>query len=388
MNLHEYQVKKLFSQYGLPVPNSYLCSTLSEVEHAIKASVGPWVVKCQVHANGRGKFGGVKIVYSREEVYVFAKKWLGKHFSIYQEKNICLKYPVNQILIETTTDITKELYLGITIDRSINQIIFVASMNGGTEIEKVAKEAPHLIHKITLDFLTGPQLYQGRKLAFKLGLSGKLLIQFSKIFMSLSILFLEKDLVSVEINPLAINSDENFICLDGKLNADNNAMFRQKRLFEMRDLKQENKCEVHASRWGLNYVALGGGNIGCIANGAGLAMGTMDIIRLHGGKPANFLDVGGAVEKEYIAEAFKILLLIKEVKVVLVNIFGGIVCCDLVSDGIITGVSESNIAIPIVVRLEGNNAELGTQKLKNSNLNIIVATDLNDMVRKVITAAV
>ncbi|KYP97610.1 succinyl-CoA synthetase subunit beta, partial [Sodalis-like endosymbiont of Proechinophthirus fluctus] len=271
------------------------------------------------------------------------------------------------------------------VDRSTRRVVFMESTEGGVEIEKVAEETPHLIHKVTLDPLTGPQPYQGRELAFKLGLSGKQVTQFSKIFMGLATLFLERDLALVEINPLVITSAGDLICLDGKLSADGNALFRQPELCEMRDQSQEDKREAHAAQWEMNYVALDG-DIGCMVNGAGLAMGTMDIVKLYGGEPANFLDVGGSATKERVTEAFKIILSDEKVKAALVNIFGGIVRCDLIADGIIGAVSEVGTRVPVVVRLEGNNAELGTKRLADSGLNIIVATSLTDAAQQVVAA--
>ena len=291
MNLHEYQAKQLFARYGLPAPVGYACTTPREAEEAAsKIGSGPWVVKCQVHAGGRGKAGGVKLVKSKEEIRAFAENWLGKRLVTYQTD--ALGQPVHQILVEGATDIDKELYLGAVVDRGTRRVVFMASTEGGVEIEKVADETPHLIHKTALD------------------------------------------LALVEINPLVITKQGDLICLDGKLSADGNALFRQAELREMRDPSQEDARESQAAQWELNYVALDG-NIGCMVNGAGLAMGTMDIVKLHGGEPANFLDVGGGATKERVTEAFKIILSDEKVKAVLVNIFGGIVRCDLIADGII-----------------------------------------------------
>lgn len=359
MNLHEYQAKQLFARYGLPAPVGYACTTPREAEEAAsKIGAGPWVVKCQVHAGGRGKAGGVKVVKSKEEIREFAEHWLGKRLVTYQTD--ANGQPVNQILVEAATDIDKELYLGAVVDRSSRRVVFMASTEGGVEIEKVAEETPHLIHKIAIDPLAGPMPYQGRELAFKLGLEGKQVQQFTKIFMGLATIFLERDLALIEINPLVITKQGDLICLDGKLGADGNALFRQPDLREMRDQSQEDPREAQAAQWELNYVALDG-NIGCMVNGAGLAMGTMDIVKLHGGEPANFLDVGGGATKERVTEAFKIILSDDNVKAVLVNIFGGIVRCDLIADGIIGAVAEVGVNVPVVVRLEGNNAELGAK---------------------------
>lgn len=384
MNLHEYQAKQLFTRYRLPAPAGYACSTPREAEEAAsKIGGGPWVVKCQVHAGGRGKAGGVKLVKTKEEIRAFAEQWLGKRLVTYQTD--ALGQPVHQILVESATDIAKELYLGAVVDRSSRRVVFMASTEGGVEIETVAHETPELIHKAVIDPLTGPMPYQGRELAFKLGLTGKLVNQFTNVFMGLATLFLERDLAMAEINPLVITSDDQLICLDGKLGVDGNALYRQPELREMHDPSQEDAREAQAAQWELNYVALDG-NIGCMVNGAGLAMGTMDIVKLHGGEPANFLDVGGGATKERVTEAFKIILSDENVKAVFVNIFGGIVRCDLIADGIIGAVEDVGVNVPVVVRLEGNNAELGAEKLAKSGLNIIAATSLTDAAERVVAA--
>ncbi|AOV96260.1 succinate--CoA ligase subunit beta [Edwardsiella hoshinae] len=384
MNLHEYQAKQLFARYGLPTPVGYACSTPRQAEEAAsKIGSGPWVVKCQVHAGGRGKAGGVKCVARKDEIRAFAEQWLGKRLVTYQTD--AQGQPVRQILVEGATEIAHELYLGAVIDRSSRRVVFMASTEGGVEIEQVAQQTPHLIHRVALDPLTGPQPYQGRELAFKLGLSGKQAQQFGQIFLGLATLFLQCDLTMAEINPLVITPQGDLLCLDGKLDVDSNALFRQPALREMEDPEQNDAREAHAAQWELNYVALEG-NIGCMVNGAGLAMGTMDIVKLHGGAPANFLDVGGGATKERVTEAFKIILSDEHVKAVLVNIFGGIVRCDLIADGIIGAVAEVGVHVPVVVRLEGNNAELGTQILADSGLNIIAATSLTDAARQVVAA--
>lgn len=293
---------------------------------------------------------------------------------------------MHKILVETCTDIQKELYLGAVLDRGTQRIVFMASTEGGVEIEKVAHETPEKIHKAIIDPLTGPQPYQGRELAFKLGLVGDQIKQFTAIFVGLARMFSEKDLALIEVNPLVITTAGNLHCLDAKIVADGNALYRQPGLREMHDPTQEDERESHAAKWELNYVALEG-NIGCMVNGAGLAMGTMDIVKLHGGQPANFLDVGGGATKERVTEAFKIILSDSAVKAVLVNIFGGIVRCDLIADGIIGAVNEVGVKVPVVVRLEGNNAELGAKKLAESGLNIIAANGLTDAAEKVVAAA-
>lgn len=342
------------------------------------------MIKCQVHAGGRGKAGGVKVTSNLDEIKAFAEKWLGQYLVTYQTD--AHGQPVNQVLVEEATDIARELYLGAVVDRGTRRVVFMASTEGGVEIEKVAEETPELIHKAIIDPLTGPMPYQGRELAFKLGLSGKQVSQFAKIFMGLATMFLERDLAMAEINPLVINTQGELICLDGKLGIDGNALYRQAELREMRDESQEDAREAQAAQWELNYVALDG-NIGCMVNGAGLAMGTMDIVKLHGGSPANFLDVGGGATKERVTEAFKIILSDDNVKAVFVNIFGGIVRCDLIADGIIGAVEEVGVNVPVVVRLEGNNAELGAQKLADSGLNIIAATSLADAAKQAVAAA-
>ncbi|ATG74505.1 succinate--CoA ligase subunit beta [Zobellella denitrificans] len=385
MNLHEYQAKQLFAEYGLPVSEGYACDNPQEaVEAASKIGGDMWVVKCQVHAGGRGKAGGVKLAKTKEEIREFAENWLGKNLVTYQTD--AKGQPVAKILVESCTDIDKELYLGAVVDRGTRRVVFMASTEGGVEIEKVAEETPELIHKAAIDPLVGPQPYQGRELAFKLGLKGDQIKQFTKIFMGLGQMFLDYDFALLEINPLVITTAGNLHCLDGKINIDSNALFRQPKLREMHDPSQDDAREAHAAKWELNYVALDG-NIGCMVNGAGLAMGTMDIVNLHGGSPANFLDVGGGATKERVTEAFKIILSDSNVKAVLVNIFGGIVRCDMIAEGIIGAVKEVGVKVPVVVRLEGNNAEAGAQKLAESGLNIIAATSLTDAAVQVVNAA-
>ena len=385
MNLHEYQSKQLFADYGLPVSTGFACDTPEEVAAKTKEIGGDkWVVKAQVHAGGRGKAGGVKLVSSPEEAAEFAKQWLGKNLVTFQTDEH--GQPVSKILVETCTDIASELYLGAVVDRTTRRIVFMASTEGGVEIEKVAEETPEKILKAEIDPLVGAQPYQGRDLAFKLGLEGKLVGQFTKIFLGLAKLFQEKDLALLEINPLVITEEGDLHCLDAKINLDSNALYRHPDLVAMRDPSQEDAREAEAAEWELNYVALDG-NIGCMVNGAGLAMGTMDIVNLNGGKPANFLDVGGGATKERVAEAFKIILSDDNVQAVLVNIFGGIVRCDMIAEGIIGAVEQVGVNVPVVVRLEGNNADLGAEKLASSGLNIIAATSLTDAAQQVVKAA-
>lgn len=385
MNLHEYQAKQLFADYGLPVSKGYACDTPEEaVEAAKKIGGDMWVVKAQVHAGGRGKAGGVKLVKSHEEIAEFASNWLGKNLVTYQtdEKG----QPVAKILVESCTDIANELYLGAVVDRGSRRVVFMASTEGGVEIEKVAEETPELIHKAVIDPLVGAQPYQARELAFKMGLNATQIKQFTKIFLGLSQMFHDYDFALLEINPLVITEEGNLHCLDGKINIDSNAVYRQKKMQEFHDPSQEDAREAHAASFELNYVALDG-NVGCMVNGAGLAMGTMDIVNLHGGKPANFLDVGGGATKERVSEAFKIILSDDNVKAVLVNIFGGIVRCDMIAEGIIGAVKEVGVKVPVVVRLEGTNAELGREVLAKSGLDIIAATSLKDAAVQVVKAA-
>ncbi|MEQ8803234.1 MAG: ADP-forming succinate--CoA ligase subunit beta [Haliea sp.] len=385
MNLHEYQGKQLFAEYGLPVSKGYAVDSPEEAVKAAETIGGDmWVVKAQVHAGGRGKAGGVKLVKTTDEIRDFANKWLGQNLVTYQtDEN---GQPVSKILVETCTDIAEELYLGAVVDRETRRIVFMASTEGGVEIEKVAEETPEKILRAVVDPLVGAQPYQGRDLAFKLGLEGEQIKQFVKIFMGLAQLFKDKDLALIEVNPLVITEQGNLHCLDAKLGVDGNALYRQPKLREMHDPSQEDAREALAAKWELNYVALDG-NIGCMVNGAGLAMGTMDIVKLHGGSPANFLDVGGGATKERVSEAFKIILSDANVKAVLINIFGGIVRCDLIADGVIGAVQEIGVEVPVVVRLEGNNAELGRKVLADSGLNIIAATSLTDAAQQVVKAA-
>ncbi|AEF54318.1 MULTISPECIES: ADP-forming succinate--CoA ligase subunit beta [Marinomonas] len=385
MNLHEYQAKQLFAEYGLPVSTGYAVDTPEEaVEAAKKIGGDKWVVKAQVHAGGRGKAGGVKLVDSYDEVKAFAANWLGKNLVTYQTD--ANGQPVAKILVESCTDIANELYLGAVVDRSTRKVVFMASTEGGVEIEKVAEETPELIHKAIIDPLVGAQPYQAREMAFKMGLNPTQIKQFTKIFLGLSQMFHDCDFALLEINPLVITDEGNLHCLDGKINIDSNAVYRQKKMQEFHDPSQEDEREAHAAQWELNYVALDG-NVGCMVNGAGLAMGTMDIVNLHGGKPANFLDVGGGATKERVAEAFKIILSDSNVKAVLVNIFGGIVRCDMIAEGIIGAVEQVGVNVPVVVRLEGTNAEKGREVLANSGLDIIAASSLKDAAEQVVKAA-
>ena len=385
MNLHEYQGKALFAGYGLPVSTGF---AVDSAEAAIKAAkdIGGdrWVVKAQVHAGGRGKAGGVKLVDSPDAVGQFAEQWLGERLVTYQTD--ASGQPVSRILVESFIEIVDELYLGAVVDRASRRIVFMASTEGGVEIEKVAEETPEKILKAEIDPLLGAQAFQGRDLAFRLGLSGAQIKQFVTIFLGLAKLFVDKDLALIEVNPLVVTDEGNLHCLDAKVVVDSNALYRQLELETMHDPSQEDEREAHAAEWELNYVALEG-SIGCMVNGAGLAMGTMDIVKLHGGSPANFLDVGGGATKERVTEAFKIILSDENVKAVLINIFGGIVRCDLIAEGVIGAVAEVGVALPVVVRLEGNNSALGREVLAGSGLNIEAAESLTDAAQKVVAAA-
>lgn len=385
MNLHEYQGKALFREYGLPVSSGVACDTTDEVLAAAKQIGGDiWVVKAQVHAGGRGKAGGVKLVKTEAEIREFCDRLIGTRLVTYQTD--AHGQPVSKILIESCTDIANELYLGAVVDRSTRRIVFMASTEGGVEIEKVAEETPEKILKAAIDPLVGPQPYQARQMGFKLGLNATQLKQFTQIFMGLAKLFDEKDVALIEVNPLVITDEGNLHCLDAKVVVDSNAMYRHPELGAMHDPSQEDEREAQAAKWELNYVALDG-NIGCMVNGAGLAMGTMDTVKLHGGSPANFLDVGGGATKERVAEAFKIILSDANVKAVFVNIFGGIVRCDMIAEGIIGAVEEVGVEVPVVVRLEGNSADKGAEILSQSDLNIIAGESLTDAAQKVVAAA-
>ena len=384
MNLHEYQSKALFRSYGIPVPHGKIAFSADEAVEAAQSLNGDRIiVKAQVHAGGRGKAGGVKIVDSAAEAGEVARAMLGTNLVTFQTD--ANGQPINRVLVEETCDIANELYLGVVLDRALRRVVIMASTEGGVEIEKVAEETPEKILKATLNPMTGVMPYQCRELAFGLGLKGDQIKQFTKLLIGLGKLVIDKDIALVEINPLVITGSGDLLCLDGKINIDSNALFRQPDLVEMRDKSQEDERENRAADWDLNYVALDG-EIGCMVNGAGLAMATMDIIQLKGGKPANFLDVGGGATKERVAEALKIILSDDNVKGILVNIFGGIVRCDLIAEGIIAAVAEVNISVPIVVRLEGTKATEGTAILNASDLNLIAAQDLGEAAAKIVAA--
>ena len=384
MNFHEYQAKQLFGDYGIAVPAGRVARSPEEAVDAAKAIGGDfWVVKAQIHAGGRGKAGGVKLAKTLEDVRKYAEGMLGTKMATYQTAGIEL--PVDSVLVTQATDIAKELYLSVLVDRASRSITFIASAEGGVEIEQVAAENPEAIKSLNVNFVQGLQPYQCREMGFALGLNAKQVGQLSKIMLGLYKLFNEKDLALVELNPLAILTNGDLAVLDGKINSDDNATFRHPDLAAMRDIRQEDETEVLASKHDLNYVTMDG-NIGCMVNGAGLAMATMDVIKLNGGEPANFLDVGGGANKERVTEAFKLILSSDKVKAIFVNIFGGIVRCDMIAEGIIAAVKEVGVKIPVIVRLEGTNVEKGKELLRNSGLAIIPADDINDGAKKSVAA--
>lgn len=384
MNLHEYQAKQLLQRYGIPTPNGMVVASTDEIASVTAQISGDaWVVKAQVHAGGRGKAGGVKVVKSVEEARHITEGLLGKPLVTYQ--NAPDGQPVNQVLIEQTLPIARELYLSMLVDRSLERVVMVVSSEGGMDIEEVAASTPEKILQEICDPLHGLVDYQARNLAFALGLSGEQIGAFTKLTKGLYKLFKEQDLSLLEINPLIVTADGKLVALDCKMSIDDNALYRQKALAEQRDWTQEDTKEAEAHTAGLNYIALNG-NIGCMVNGAGLAMATMDLIKLHGGAPANFLDVGGGATAETVAKAFKIILADANVKAILVNIFGGIMRCDIIAEGIMTAVKEVGIQIPVVVRLEGTNVDLGKKMLRESGLNIISAENLTDAAKQAVNA--
>lgn len=384
MNLHEYQAKSLLQKYGIPVPRGKVVASVDAVVPAtVEISVAAWVVKAQVHAGGRGKAGGVKVVQSVNEAQAVATALLGKTLVTYQ--NAPEGQPVQQVLIEETLPIARELYLSLLVDRTLERVVVVASEAGGMDIEEIAATSPDQILQEVCEPLNGLMDFQARNLAFKLGLVGEQVGVFSKMLKGLYRLFKENDLALLEINPLVVTHAGLLVALDCKMSVDDNALYRQKGLAEQRDWSQEDSKEAEAHHAGLNYIALNG-NIGCMVNGAGLAMATMDLIKLHGGAPANFLDVGGGATAETVAKAFKIILADSHVKAILVNIFGGIMRCDIIAEGIISAVKEVGIQIPVIVRLEGTNVDLGKEMLRNSGLNIISAENLTDAAQQAVKA--
>ncbi|MEO7073148.1 MAG: ADP-forming succinate--CoA ligase subunit beta [Rhodanobacter sp.] len=385
MNFHEYQAKELFAQYGIAVPPGKIANSPDAAVDAAKALGGSqWMVKAQIHAGGRGKSGGVKFCKNFDDVRAAAKAMIGTRMETYQSAGRAL--PVNMVLVTDATDIARELYLSILVDRDSKAISFIASKHGGVDIEQVARETPQDIHTIVVDFVEGLQPYQCRQLGFAMDLNPKQVNQLTKIMLGLYKLFNEKDLSLIELNPLAVLEDGNLAALDGKVNSDDNAEYRHPDLAAMRDLTQEDAAEAAAQQSNLNYVTMEG-NIGCMVNGAGLAMATMDVIKLAGGEPANFLDVGGGATKERVTEAFKLITSSDKVRCILVNIFGGIVRCDMIAEGIIAAVKDVGLKIPVVVRLQGTNVKKGRELLANSGLAITPADDLNDAAHKAVAAA-
>ena len=382
MNLHEYQGKELFAKFGLPVSKNRVITSADDVVNACRDIGGnKWVVKAQVHAGGRGKAGGVKLVSTPEEAAEFAINWLGKRLTTNQtDANGQL---VNSILVEECTDIAKELYLSAVVDRGTQRIVFIGSSEGGVNIEEVAENTPEKIIYEPIDPLTGPMGFQSRKISTVLGLDGEQSKQFSKMLPQLTDLFVTHDLSLLEINPLVITQGGKLHCLDAKINIDSNAVYRQPEIQAMHDPSQEDPRESEAALNDLSYVSLDG-NIGCMVNGAGLAMGTMDTIKYFGGSPANFLDVVGTATQDRVSKAFKLILADPEVRVVLVNIFGGIVRCDLIAEGILAAIEEVGVSIPVVVRLEGNNADIGSKILAESTAEIVSLNNLEDAAKKAV----
>ena len=384
MNLHEYQAKALFREYGLPVPEGQLASSDTDLAGLFSGMGGDrWVIKAQVHAGGRGKAGGVRLVSGLDQAVEYAGSLLGSRLVTYQTD--ADGQPVSQVLVELPVTIERELYLGAVIDRKLRRLVIMASTEGGVEIEKVAAEQPERIFKVAVHPLVGLQPFQCRQLGFALGLDQQQIKQFTRILDGLARLFVDKDLSLVEINPLVVTGGGELLCVDAKINIDDNALFRQKDLSTLRDESQEDARELRAKKWDLNYISLDG-NIGCMVNGAGLAMATMDLIKLRGGSPANFLDVGGTATKERVSEAFKIILSDDNVRTILVNIFGGIVRCDLIAEGIVGAVQEVGVSMPVIVRLEGNQAERGLEILDQSGFKIITAKGLDEAARLAVSA--
>jgi len=385
MNLHEYQAKNLFQHYQIPVPKGRVIDDLMDLESALaEVKSSGWVIKAQIHAGARGKAGGVQLVSDEAEAKVVAKRLLGSHLATIQTAG--KKLPVNALLIEETLTIQQEFYLSLLVDRATKRHTFVISAAGGMDIELVAEASPEKILTVSVDPVVGLMAYQCREVGFALGLTGNAFNQLSTIMKGFYQLALDKDVALLEINPLVLTNNNELIALDAKVNIDSNALYRQADLVAMRDIRQEDEREAKAADHQLNYIALEG-NIGCMVNGAGLAMATMDLIKLNGGEPANFLDVGGGATPDRVAEAFKLILSSQEVKSILVNIFGGIVRCDLIAEGIIQAVQDVGLTIPVVVRLEGTNVALGRQKLADSGLSIITANGLAEAAEKVVALA-
>jgi len=384
MNLHEYQSKQLFARYGIPVPAGFVAATPEEAADAARKIGGSkWVVKAQVHAGGRGKAGGVKLVDSPEQAAEAARGMFGKYLHTHQTGPEGL--PIHQVYVEPASKIERELYVSLVLNRELGHIAFIVSAAGGMDIEEVAEHTPEKLVRVDVHPAAGLQASQCRVMAFALGLIGKQVEEFSAIAQALYKLYLERDASLLEINPLIVTGEGNLVALDAKLNIEDNALFRQKELAAWRDASQEDAMENEAAKHELNYVSLDG-DIACMVNGAGLAMATMDVIKLHGGAPANFLDVGGGATKERVTAAFNLILSNKKVKAILVNIFGGIVRCDMIAEGIIAAVKDVGVSVPVVVRIEGTNADAGRKLLATSGLAIIPASDLTDAAKKVVAS--
>ena len=389
MKIHEYQGKEVFQSFSIPTPRGYLIKDIDSAEKIIKKAHDEFksdkvVIKAQIHAGGRGKGGGVKVANGLESALKYVKEMHGMQLVTHQTGSNGQK--VRKVYIEEASEIKKEFYCAITLDRNLGKDVFMVSTEGGVEIEKVADETPEKIVKTWVDPLIGMKSYQARKLAFGLKLEGDAFKESVKLFIKLYQCYMKTDASLVEINPLVLTADEKIIALDAKFNFDGNALFRQKDILKLRDLDEEDPTEIEASKFDLNYIKLDG-NVGCMVNGAGLAMATMDIIKIAGGDPANFLDVGGAASAETVKNGFKIILSDKNVKAILINIFGGIVRCDRVANGVVDAVKELGLQVPVVVRLEGTNAEDAKNILSKSGLSIIPANDMKDAAEKVVEAA-
>lgn len=385
MNVHEYQAKEIFARFGVPAGQGKVARSADEAA-AVAQDLGgdKWVVKAQVHAGGRGKAGGVKLCDSLDEIRTYTDQLLGSSLTTHQSGGVGL--PVNAVYVEKPADIQSELYLSVLVDRASRKVTFIASPEGGMDIEEVAANTPEKIMQIAMHPATGFLPYQARQVGFFLGLDKSQVKEFVKVMKGLYDMFVSMDASLVEINPLVTTGDGGLVALDGKLNFDDNALFRHREIAEMRDPSQENEREAEAAEHDLNYIQLDG-NIGCMVNGAGLAMGTMDLVKLHGGEPANFLDVGGGTTTERVTAAFKLILAGEGIQAILVNIFGGIVRCDLIAEGIIAAAREVGIEVPVVVRLEGTNAEEGRKMLEESDYDLIAAQDLTDAAKKVVAEA-
>ncbi len=384
MNIHEYQAKAVLKEFGVPVARGIPAFTVDEAVKAAEELGGPvWVVKAQIHAGGRGKGGGVKVVKSIDEVRAEAERMLGMTLVTHQTGPQGKE--VHRIYVEEGSDIDRELYLSCLVDRATSRIAFIASTEGGMDIEEVAEKTPEKILTLTVDPASGVQPFHGRAIAFALGLKGDQNKACVKLISSLYKAFTETDASLVEINPLVVTKGGDVVCLDAKMNFDDNALYRHKDIVELRDESEEDPAEIEAAKYDLNYVKLDG-KIGCMVNGAGLAMATMDIIKLYGSEPANFLDVGGGATKEKVTEAFKIILSDKNVEGILVNIFGGIMRCDIIAEGVVAAAKEVSLNVPLVVRLEGTNVELGKQIMADSGLPIISGDDLGDAAEKIVAA--